>query len=172
MKLLQLERMVNNMSLSIYEINKAILELVDEETGELTDYEAFENLQMAKEEKIENLCLWIKDLNAEAKAIKEEKDNLAKRQKTVENKMASVKAFLTTVLCGEKFKTPKVVVSYRKSEKVEIAEGFMEWAKANAKELLTLKEPEVSLTAIKEAIKSGREIPFASIVSNSSIQIK
>ncbi len=160
------------MSLSIYEINQAILNLVDEETGELTDIEAFESLQMAKDEKIENLCLWIKDLNAEAKAIKEEKDNLAKRQKTVENKMASVKAFLTTVLCGEKFKTPKVVVSYRKSEKVTVSEGFLEWAKANAPELLTCKEPEASLTAIKEAINSGREIPFAEIVSNSSIQIK
>ena len=40
--------------MNLYEIDKAILELVDEETGEIADWDAFEQLQMEREQKIEN----------------------------------------------------------------------------------------------------------------------
>lgn len=37
--------------MNIYEIDNAMFSLIDEETGEIKDYEAFEELQMQKEEK-------------------------------------------------------------------------------------------------------------------------
>ena len=58
--------------MTIYEIDNRIAELVDPETGELLDYEAFAELAMEREAKIENMALWYKDLTAEAKAIREE----------------------------------------------------------------------------------------------------
>ena len=37
--------------MNIYEIDNAMFSLIDEETGEIKDYEAFEELQMQREEK-------------------------------------------------------------------------------------------------------------------------
>lgn len=56
--------------MTLYEINNAILECVDMETGEIIDSDKLSELQIALDEKIENVALWIKDLKAEAEAIK------------------------------------------------------------------------------------------------------
>lgn len=55
--------------MTLYEIDQAIQGLVDPETGELMDYEAFAALQMDRDAKIENMALWYKDLMADAKAM-------------------------------------------------------------------------------------------------------
>mgnify|MGYP000917782718 FL=1 len=65
--------------MNIYEIDNAMFSLIDEETGEIKGYEAFEELQMQREEKIENVALWYKNLIAESKAIREEEKALAER---------------------------------------------------------------------------------------------
>ena len=54
--------------MKLYEIDQAILALVDPETGEILDYEAFSELKMKREEKIEGMALWHKNLTAEATA--------------------------------------------------------------------------------------------------------
>ena len=61
------------MSMSIYDIDAAIVSLIDTETGEVSDEEAFDALQMERDKKAEHIGLWFKDLTAEAKAIKETK---------------------------------------------------------------------------------------------------
>lgn len=157
--------------MTLYEINQEMLNLVDEETGEVLDYEKFLELNMAKEEKLENIGLWIKDLKAEASALKAEKDALARRQKTAENKAESLTNYLQMMLNGEKFKTPRVSVSYRVSKAVEVDDGFIEWAMSNGEEYLRYKAPEVDKTALKEALEKG-EVPHAEIVERVSVQIK
>ena len=158
--------------MKIYEIDEQILNLVDEETGEIKDVEAFNQLQMEKDKKVENLCLWYKDLVAEAKAIKEEKLALGERQKQTENKAESVKNFIDYILSGDKFKTSKVAVSYRKSQSVSVDSDFVKWAQENADDLLTYSEPKASLTAIKEALLQGRDVQHAEILENKNISIK
>ena len=88
--------------MTLYEIDQKIQSLVDPETGELLDYEAFSQLQMDREQKIENMALWVKDLAAGAKAIKEEEDNLKERRKAMENKVERLKTYLSIALDGEK----------------------------------------------------------------------
>ena len=56
--------------MKLYEINEQILDCIDSETGEVIDPEKLNNLQIAKDEKLENLALWYKDLLAEANALK------------------------------------------------------------------------------------------------------
>ena len=107
--------------MTIYEIDNRIAGLVDPETGELLDYEAFAELQMEREAKIENMALWYKDLTAEAKAIREEEKALAERRKSAENKAERLKAYLDEALAGESYKTSRVAVSYRKSTAVEVS---------------------------------------------------
>lgn len=77
--------------MTIYEIDARMAGLIDPETGELLDYEAFASLQMEREAKIENMALWYKDLTAEAKAIREEEKALAERRKSAENKAERLK---------------------------------------------------------------------------------
>ena len=56
----------------IYEIDQDILDCVDMETGEILDTEKLTALQMERERKLEGVALWVKDLSAEAAAVKEE----------------------------------------------------------------------------------------------------
>lgn len=158
--------------MKLYEIDEAITNLIDPETGEITDFDAFEALQMSREDKLEGLALWYKDLVAEAKAIKEEVQNLTARQRVAEKKAESVKSFLQFALQGEKLKTARVAVSYRKSSKVTVDPEFVKWAMDNDDSLLSYKEPTPSLTAIKEAINSGREVLHAEITESQSMSIK
>lgn len=158
--------------MNIYEINSEILKLVDPETGEISDYEAFEALNMERDEKIENVALWIKELIAEAKAIRDEEKALAERRKAAENKAERLREYLETALAGQKFKTPKVVVSYRETEVVNVSDGFVEWAKQNAPGYLNYSDPTPSKILIKDAIKNGEKIPYATIEKNNTLQIK
>ena len=161
------------MSMSIYDIDSAIVSLVDAETGEVSDEEAFDALQMERDKKVENIGLYFKDLVAEAKAIKEEEANLAARRKSVENKAERLKHLLEYALNGDKFSTPRLKVSYRKSATVELSVGFTKWAEENADDLLTYSEPKPNKTLIKAAIKDGR-VPdnMATIETHENISIK
>jgi hypothetical protein len=159
--------------MSIYDIDSAITALIDNETGEVTDEEAFDALQMERDTKVENIGLLLKNTVAEAKAIKEEEQALAARRKTAENKVERLKNLLAYALHGEKFSTPKLKVTYRKSSVVNIDPQFIEWAEINADDLLTYSEPKPNKTAIKEAIKDGR-VPenLAAIETHENISVK
>lgn len=160
------------MSMSIYDIDAAIISLIDTETGEVTDEEAFDALQMERDVKVENIGLLLKNTVAEAKAIKEEEQALSARRKTAENKVERLKNLLAYALNGEKFSTPKLKVSYRKSRVVNIDPQFIEWAEINADYLLTYSEPKVNKTAVRDAIDSGRDIKFATIETKQNMQVK
>ena len=72
--------------MKLYEINEQIMDLFDKETGDLLDYEAFEQLQMAREEKLENTILYIKDMEGDAAKMKAEIDALTTRKRVLENR--------------------------------------------------------------------------------------
>ena len=162
--------------MTIYEIDQQIADIlsqVDEETGEVMfDPTAIMELQMERDRKCENLALAYKNMTAEAKAIKDEIDNLSKRLKTVQNEAERAKGFLELVLGGEAFKTAKVVVSYRKTKAVEVTPDFLPWAMEHNQALLRVKAPEPDKTALKKALDAGVEIPGAYIVEKKSTQIK
>lgn len=162
--------------MKLYEIDSAILDLMDEETGEIKDFEEFEKLQMAREDKIESLCLWVKELQAESTAIKTEIENLDKRRKSADKKVESLKQYIAYVLNGEKFKTARAVVGYTKSTRVNIAdkdiESFILWAQQNDDSLLHYEEPKLDKAAIKDALKIGMTMPYVSLETNNNISIK
>lgn len=158
--------------MNIYEIDNAMFSLIDEETGEIKDYEAFEELQMQREEKIENTALWYKNLVAESKAIREEEKALAERRKSLENKAESLKNFINRTLDGNKFSTSKVAISYRKSTAVEVDDEFIDYAMKNNNDLLTFKRPEPNKTVIKGMLQGGFDIPHAELVERNNMSIK
>ena len=159
--------------MTIYEIDKQIEELlensVDPETGELLIAdEELDRLQMAREEKIENIALLIKNRTAEAKAIKEEADKLEARAKAAENAVNRLKEYLKYALKGEKFKTTRVSIYYTSRESVFFNDetAFIEWAKIHDDSLLKYAEPTINKTAVKEKLEADAELPGAQTVKN------
>lgn len=161
--------------MNIYDIDAAILDLIDEETGEILDYEAFEALNMEREAKVENMALWHLELKAEVAAIKAEEERMKARRQAAERKAERLKNYLVQIQAGEKFKTPRVSISFRSSESVEIADEavFIKTMMDTGNDaFLTYKDPTVNKTAVKEALKSGDTIEGATISKNLNIQIK
>lgn len=153
--------------MNLYEIESAILDCIDQETGEVIDIEKLEQLSMERDTKVENIALWIKNLKAEAEAYKAEKQSFEQRQKVAENKMESLKKYLSDYLCGVKFQTTKVSCSFRATASVAISD-----MESIPEEYLRYKDPEPNKEEIKKAIKSGVDVPGAALVSNLSLIIK
>jgi len=152
--------------MNIYDINRKIESCVSEE-GEVIDEEMLSALLMAKEEKIENVACWIKNLTAEAEAIKAEKERLAERQKQAEAKVESLKKWLAFALDGEKFTTARVAISYRKSVSVQVDESLLD--KKYMKEKVTYTPDK---TALKKALQAGENIQGAYLEEKQNLQIK
>ncbi|MBR1527767.1 MAG: siphovirus Gp157 family protein [Oscillospiraceae bacterium] len=153
--------------MTLYEIDNAITNCIDSETGEVLDEEALTALVMERTEKIESVGCWIKNLEAEAEAIKVERDKLAQRQRTAENRAESLRRWLAGILNGEKFTTAKVAVSFRKSVAVQIDEDKLD-KKYFVEKSVTVPDK----TAIRNALKSGEKISGAYLEEKQNIQIK
>ncbi len=162
--------------MTLYEINAELDALiansVDPETGELIiDPEQIDALSMERDEKIENIGCYIKNLKAEAAAIDAEIKNLTARKDAAKKKAERLTNYLKDNLNGEKFQTAKVVISYRNSTAVEIDPDVFFARSVNAC-YFRLKDPEADKTAIKEALKGGAVIEGATLVTNTSMTIK
>lgn len=154
---------------ALYELNEAIENFdlkVDDETGEIINLSELEELELEREEKVENIALWIKNLVAESTAIQAEMKNLRARSQAAQNKADRLKNYLTLCLGGKKFSTPRVSVSYRKSKAVNITD------------LLALPEKyqKVDIAAekleIKKALEAGEDVPGAELEERESTIIK
>ena len=155
--------------MTIYDIEAEIMECIDQETGEVIDIDRLNALEMERDKKIGNVACWIKDLKAEAEAIKAEKQALEKRQKAAENKAERLKEWLQGILQGEKFKDSRCSISYRKSEKVVFAEDFAYVTLPDSMKKVTV---EPRKTEIKEFLKTGATIEGVELVESSNIQIR
>lgn len=151
---------------TLYGINRAIEDCVDLETGEIVDFDRLENLQMERKEKISNIACWVKDLNAEAKAIKEERMALAKRQLAAERKAESLKEYLKTALAGERFKDARCSISFRKTQHLEIEDD------ASIPDEFVKCFRTVDKAGLTKALKEGGVVEGVSLVEGQSIQIR
>lgn len=161
--------------MNLYQIDSALAECVDAETGEILDVEKLLELNMAREQKIENIALWIKNDVAEAKAIREEEKTLAARRQALERAAESKKKYLDSVLNGEKFSTPRCSISYCKTTSVEVSDmgAVVAWMLANGHDgEVTYSAPTVSKTDLAPLLKSGAEIDGATLVQGMSMGVK
>lgn len=160
--------------MKLYEIDAGILECFDLETGEILDEEKLEKLQLEREKKIENVGLFIKNLEAEKAAVKAEKENFAKREKSIDRKIEGLKGWLKYALGVDdhaekppKFATSKVVISFRKSESVEVNDSIL--PKKWFRKKIDLSPDK---TAIKEALNNGVKIKGAFLKKNLNVNVK
>lgn len=155
--------------MTIYKIEQEIMDCIDQETGEIIDIDRLNALEMERDRKISNVACWIKDLKAEAEAIKAEKQALDKRQKSAENKAENLKEWLQSILQGEKFKDSRCAISYRKSERVDFADNFNFDTLPDYMKKVTI---EPRKTEIKDYLKTGATIEGVELVESSNIQIR
>ena len=171
------------MGMTLYDIDAQIAALdgaaeddmlIDAETGELVSVsQALDALRMEREAKLENVACWVKNLYAEADAIREEENRLIKRRKAAETKAANLKAWLLAAMTREdgttdKLKTGRVMVSVKRNPPSTVVDD----------ELLpsTYKVAKITYQANKELIKrellAGGEVPGAHLEYGRSVVIK
>lgn len=155
--------------MNLFQIDDAIMACIDQETGDILDVEKLDALEMEREKKISNTACFIKNLRAEAEAIKAEKMKMADRQKAKENLADRLENYLTNYLGGLTYEDERCAISYRKSTSTEIAEDL---------DLSTLPDGckkikiEADRTAIKKALQNGEKIDGCALVVKNNIQIK
>jgi seryl-tRNA synthetase len=159
-----------------YEIQKcieAMFDTVNEETGEV-EPGTIVYLSALKEErnkKLDNIGAYIKNEESDVEAIKREIEKLKARQTVKENHIKRLKDYVgesMQAMNEEKFESPRVAFSFRKSEPVVISDESAipdEYKK-------TKIEVSPDKTAIKKAIKEGAIIPGASLETKFNLQIK
>lgn len=158
--------------MTLYEINQQIQKAIelgfDPETGEILDDSALQQLEIDRDEKVENICLFIKDLRAEASALDAEKKALDDRKNAAQRKADSLSRYLQAMLGGEKFKTARCAVSYRKSQAVVITDQD-----AIPEEYIRVKvSREPDKIALKDALKTVGAIDGAVLEERTSMIIK
>jgi cell division septum initiation protein DivIVA len=113
------------------------------------------------------IASYIKNLTAEAEAIKAEKQKLAKRQAATENRIESLKNYLSAYLRqGEKISDATTVIGWRKSTVLHILD------ESAIPDAYFKVERTPMKTEIKDAVKNGAEIGGVELVEKQSIQIK
>lgn len=171
------------MGMTLYDIDAQIAALedaaeddmlIDAETGELISVsQALDALRMEREAKLENVACWVKNLSAEADAIREEENRLIKRRKAAEAKAANLKAWLLAAMTREdgttdKLKTGRVAISVKRNPPSTVVDDALLPS--------TYKVAKITYQANKELIKrellSGGEVPGAHLEYGRSVIIK
>lgn len=147
-------------------ITDALLDTLDSVDGEMED-------------KLANCGAFIKQLAAEADALDAEIKSLRQRSAAKKREIDSFKAYM--MACMESADVKKVdqplakLTIRQNTESVEVADekNFIEWAMMNDRDdLLRYSMPDINKTAVKDAIRSGAEIPGAQLVRTKSLIIK
>ena len=159
---------------NLFDINAQITALWDRminpETGEVDSraYELCDALTLERDEKIENIACWIKNLRSDAEALKAEAKAMQDRSAAAARKADRLQDYLARALNGEKFQTVKVSIGWRRSTAVQVSDPD-ELPDNFVKEVI---ERRPDLAGLKDVLKTGVAVPGAQLVERNNIQIK
>lgn len=171
------------MGMTLYDIDAQIAALdgaaeddmlIDEKTGELVSVaQALDALRMEREAKLENVACWVKNLSAEADAIREEENRLVKRRKAAETKAANLKSWLLAAMTREdgttdKLKTGRVAVSVKRNPPSTVVDDAL--LPSSYKVAKITYQPNKEM--IKRELLAGGEVPGAHLEYGRSVIIK
>ena len=86
----------------------------------MIDFDRLNQLTLDRNNKIDNIACWVKQLNAESAAIDNEINALESRKKSKKNKVDSLKNYLSYILNGVKFESARNKISWRVSDEIHI----------------------------------------------------
>lgn len=147
-----------------------LLEIAEEiESDALVD--TLEALQDAIEDKAENIAKLIKNLEADAKIIKEEEQRLAERRRAIEAKVDKLKTYLQEQLeiAGlQKVKRPTITVAIQaNSPSVEVVDET-----AIPSDFLIPQPAKVDKKSILERLKKGESVPGVALKQTKGVRIR
>lgn len=133
--------------------------------------ELLRTLEGTFDQKAENYCRLIRNLEADAEGFKVEKDRLAKKQKTIENRIAEIKKYLKyesgkIIEVGASRKVGLFNISIRQNPEaleVDSQESIPDIYFENIRVLVQGK--------LKDALKNGEIIEGAKLVRETSLRI-
>ena len=158
--------------MTLYEIDGAMLDLIDPETGEVKDFDEFVRLEMERGKKIDNIGCWIKNLRAEANAVTEEAKKLTERAKRANKKADRLQTYLMDMLHGEKWNSARLSVSYRKSEGT-VVDDLDELVRfSNDHPNLVTRSVKPNLDEVKKYIQFNGEVPFAHVEQRVNMKLE
>ena len=153
--------------MKLFQISEELENLIDYETGEVLDIEAFENLKMERQDKLQNIALLYKNCKSDFKQLDELVKEYTARRNSCKKTMEWAKATLETELKGEKLTDEKkrFTTYYHSSTSTKTNMEILpdEWKKTTV----------VPMTKeIGEALKRGEKIEGAWLEENQSLVIK
>lgn len=162
--------------MKIYEIPGALRNLldrldVDPDTGEVDGdaLVAYAEYQGQATEKLEGTACYVRELEAEAEAIKAEEERLAKRRKALENKSERLKAYMMPAIEVMGGKVKGVMASLRISRTQAVYVFDLDALPDAFKHVKTTIAPDK--VALKKALKDGETIPGAALEERQSVVI-
>jgi len=167
------------MSMSLYEIDSQLESIMTrlfesaDENGEIDQsiLEELNQMQQARDQKLENIGAYIKNLQAEADAIDNEIDCLKYRLTRKQKRIEWLKSYVASDLLAHgqtKFDAPRVVFSFRKSSAVKI----LDESKIPRKYFKKTVEYKVDKTEIKELLNLGHRVRGAELEQRQNLQVK
>ena len=146
---------------------------------EQTINDTLESIQMDFDAKVENIACMYKGLAVEADAIEAEAKTLLERAARARKTCEWLKDYMSWNLQSvgqQKLETPRVRLTFRKSESVSITDEqtlFNSLTASHLDSLVTKVETvKFDKKGIKQALKDGVELDGATIVTNNNLQIK
>lgn len=167
---------------TLYELDSKIAEVldtgfemscIDAETGEIDETQLaiyLEQLQLDRKTKIDNIAVYVKNLEAEAVAIRAEEKRLKERREAKERKAERLKNYIKTsmLLQGEtKFESARVSMALRNSKAVVVDESKLE-----SVYFINKIVQSVDKKAIKAALEAGILVEGAMLEERKNLQIK
>lgn len=163
-------------TMKIYEIPGALRELLDRldadpDTGEVDGeaLAAYAEYNAAAAEKLEGTACYVRELKAEADAIKAEEERLAKRRKALENKSSRLKTYMMPALEAMGGKVKGVMASVRIGKSQAVTVFDLDALPDAFKRVVTKVDPDK--VALKKALKAGEDIPGAALEDRQSVVI-
>ena len=162
--------------MTLYDYAGSYKELYDK-LATVDDIEAWQGeidmLDEALDDKVHNVCSYVKALEAEASAYKAEVDRLTEHRRTAENKVAYLKGLLMTAIkasCRTEVKTALFSARVQKNlPSVKVADDF---DVEHSFYCVTKVIQSLDKKLMMDAMKSGIEIPGAEIVQTESVRIR
>lgn len=164
--------------MKLYEISNTYQDFLNAvESGDIPEEavaDTLEGIQGDFNEKADNIACIIKNLSAEADAIKAERDALSERLKAKQNRANYFKQYLSSAMAAmkiQKVETARNAISFRKSTSCFIAdeEDFKQCHTDLCKKELVVTIPRAD---IAKMLKSGEEISGAELRTKQNLQIK
>lgn len=161
--------------MKLYEITESMARLDDmlslEEIDTQTYNDTLESIQFELQSKSNDISKYITELERQSEAVNSEIKRLQELKKTRENKIESIKNYVTQAMQKmnlKKIDTDFALLSLRKSESIEVTNI----SEIPSEYKTTTIEEKADKTAIKKAIKQGIEITGVKLIEKDNLQIK